>query len=213
MNKLIRFAAIAIAFAVPITASATPVTWSFFETGCTNLNTGGDCTPPQPLVIATLALTGPTSAGSAVWQPAGFPPVTPPVFTGDSFAFDLPLPLFPLLTPAFTGAGQCSGGNQICDFDLSWSESNGHLDAVSIALDTFHSDIGNPAPFGLTGGLIGSDDTFGSCTNAQCRVTGFWQSNLVVPEPMSAVLLMTGLIGACLAFATRGDRPTPRPPS
>jgi len=71
----------------PASAGAAPVTWSFFETGCTDQLHGGNCTPPQPFGLATLVLPGPTSAGSAFWQ--GDPRVAP-VYTGDSFAFTVP---------------------------------------------------------------------------------------------------------------------------
>src|ERR1700739_2909447 len=50
----------------PAPAAAAPVTWGFFETACTDLQRGSDCTPPQPFVLATLVLPGPTSAGSAM---------------------------------------------------------------------------------------------------------------------------------------------------
>ena len=93
----------------PAPAAAAPVTWSFFETGCTDPFHGGNCTPPQPFVLATLVLPGPTSAGAAFWQ--GDPRVAP-VYTGDSFAFTVPsaLPSIQTLTPAFTGSTRCSGG-------------------------------------------------------------------------------------------------------
>jgi hypothetical protein len=59
-------------------------------------------------------------------------------------------------------------------------------------------------PFGLTGGPVGSDGIIGGCGDTQCTVSGFWQSDLTaVPEPISAVLLITGLLGTCLASRAR----------
>src|SRR5271165_4617336 len=97
MNKLLRLVISAIAFAAPVVADATPVTWSFFETGILSCNGGprGCVLPPQPFILMTLALPGPTSAGTATLRGTG----TLPVYTGDSFALATftPLPL----TPAF----------------------------------------------------------------------------------------------------------------
>jgi hypothetical protein len=46
-------------------------------------------------------------------------------------------------------------------------------------------------------GKAGPDDVFGGCLMALCTVTGFWQSDL--PEPMSAIMLLSGLLGLALA--------------
>ena len=119
-----------------------------------------------------------------------------PVYTGDSFAFTVPsaLPSIRTLTPAFTGSSQCSGGHDICDFDISWSETAGQLTAVKINLDSFDDSIG--PRFGLTGGPIASDNVLGGCVTSQCAVAGFWQSDLLLSEPGSAALLASGLFGA-----------------
>lgn len=205
MRYLIALRLIAAAVAIsPATANATPVTWSFHETACTDLGIGGgNCTPPQPFVLAALVLPGPTSAGSAFWQ--GSPSVAP-VYTGDSFAFMVFSPLaIQTLTPAFTGSNQCNGQPTICDFDLSWSEIAGQLVAVSINFDAFHDDIGGLAggSFGLTGGRIATDTLLGGCIASQCLVAGFWQSDLPMPEPASALLLAAGLFTAWLGRRRR----------
>jgi hypothetical protein len=164
--------------------------------------------PPQPFVLATLVLPGPTSAGTAIWDG-----VSPPVYTGDNFTLTVPVVHGALtVSPAFTGypvVGFChesASPSTICDFDISWSETAGDLIAVRINIDAVNDDIGGLAgrgAFGLTGGPIASDGTLGGCTFTQCIIAGFWQSDLAVsvPEPISAVLLITGLLGTC--FATR----------
>jgi hypothetical protein len=187
-------------------AAAAPVTWSFFETGILSCNSGlpTRCVlPPQPFVLMTLALPGPTSSGTATWLGAG----SQPVYTGDSFT--LTVPFTRPLTPSF--AGNPGGANcndfaspiLICDFNISWTETAGDLTSVAINLDAVNDDIGGLAgrgAFGLTGGPLASDGTLGGCGNTQCIVAGFWQSDLAaVPEPMSVVLLITGLLGTCLA--------------
>jgi hypothetical protein len=120
------------------------------------------------------------------------------------------------LTPAFAGATSNPGGldcqdsfvgsGALCDFNISWAENAGVLTAISINVDAIDDDIGGFAgrgPFGLTGGPVASDFILGGCSDTQCIIAGFWQSDLAVsvPEPISAVLLITGLLGTC--FATR----------
>ena len=206
MNKCIRLAIWVIGLTAPVVASAAPITWSFYETAITSCNSPRDCMlPPQPFVLMTLALPGPTSNGTATWLGTG----SQPVYTGDPFT--LTVPFTRPLTPAFVGAASNPGGfacpdgirSTICDFNISWSASAGNLTSVSINLDAINDDIGGLAglgAFGLTGGPIASDGTLGGCTFTQCIVAGFWQSDLAaVPEPMSMVLLITGLLGTCLA--------------
>jgi hypothetical protein len=217
MNKLVGLVISTIAFAAPIAADASPVTWSFYETGITSCNSPSafSCVlPPQPFVLMTLTLPGPTSTGTAIWQ--GSPSL--PVYTGDSFALPLPFLRRPL-TPAFAGAASNIGGRDcldsgvgsgaLCDFNISWAESADVLTAISINVDAIDDSIGGMAPergsFGLTGGPLASDFILGGCSNTQCTVAGFWQSDLAasIPEPMSAVLLITGLLGTCLASRSR----------
>jgi hypothetical protein len=205
MKNLIRSAIWVIGFMAPVAAYATPVTWSFHETGITSCNSPHSCVlPPQPFVLITLTLPSQTSSGTATWDG-----ITQPVYTGDSFTLTVPFTL--PLTPSFAsnpGGGGChtfGGLSTICDFNISWSETAGALTSVSINIDAFYDNIGRLAggPFGLTGGALASDGTLGGCGFTQCTVTGYWQSDLTVPEPMSAVLLITGLLGTCLASRSR----------
>src|ERR1700738_4288535 len=150
MNKLVALVISTIASAAPIAADASPVTWSFYETGITSCNSPRDCMlPRQPFVLMTLTLPGPTSSGTATWLGTG----TQAVYTGDSFT--LTVPFTRPLTPAFAGDASnpggipCSDGGRatICDFNISWSETAGDLTSVSINIDTVNDDIG-----GLAGG-------------------------------------------------------------
>jgi hypothetical protein len=88
VTKLLRLAIWVIGLIAPVAAYATPVTWSFYETGITSCNSPApfSCVlPPQPFVLATLVLPGPTSAGTAIWDG-----VSPPVYTGDNFTLTVP---------------------------------------------------------------------------------------------------------------------------
>jgi hypothetical protein len=210
MKQLVPVIAAAL-IALPPTADAT-VIWSFYETTITSCN-GGTCVlPPQPFVLLTLTLPGPTSAGTATWPPVISGTRNPPVYTGDSFALSLPFgpTATPLLTPAFAGVPDCHGSSPaaLCDFDISWTEVAGVLTAVNINVDESFNNIGGMAgkgPFGLTGGPLASDLILGGCSAAQCTVAGFWQSDLTAPEPMSIAPLVAGLVGTWLSrrLATR----------
>ena len=171
MNSLPGIVLAGIALTTAIVADAAPVTWSFYETSCKTIQSGADCTPPQPFVLATLTLPDATSVESALWQGSLS---APPVYNGDGIAFSvLHAGLFPTLTPAFNGSSQCDGGDMLCDFDLSWPSPGGQLAAVSITVDAFHDSIGyaTTGPLGLTGGSIASDNTLGGCQGTQCRIT------------------------------------------
>jgi hypothetical protein len=166
-------------------AHAAPVLWDFEATSCTvvyGASFGGCSTTQQyPAPLATLTLNGPDSSGTAVWEPED--PFAPrlPVYTGDGFAFAFAG--LPTIDPAFTGPsyGECIGPHDICDFDMSWTETAGQLTAVNINVDGFT----NSGDFQLTHALIGSDDNFPGfgCVASGCEVTGYWTD--AVPEPAS----------------------------
>lgn len=189
---------------------AAPITWDFVATGCTSngqFQSGlvfEGCVPTQayPAVLATLTLTGPGSSGSAVWNGSGSPS-----YVGDDFSLDFSSRYAPL-TPAFAGNppfGYCQAPTNICAFDLSWSESAGQLVALSLNVDGYNDDFGGSPnftqgpPFGLTGGIVASDDTydgvagggFAGCNASQCRITGYWVNDMLLtaPEPGSFSLL------------------------
>ena len=183
------------------------VTWSFFETGISCF-TGPSCTlPPQPFVFATLTLPGPISEGTALWRGAGF---SPPVYTGDEFVFSFDFGLY-RLTPAFNGdqGGAACGFSvmrlTICDFDISWSATASEL---SIAI-TFDAAFDAIFRFRTNQGFVATDtEGLGGCTfnNGTCEITGFWQSDLAVPEASSASLVLAGLLGAWFTKRYRRQR-------
>jgi len=203
MNKLIALAVATVLIALAPAANAT-VVWTFYETGCT----GCLPMPPPPIAIATLTLSGPDSAGSAIWEPgthAGIPVAAPPMLFGDTTNFSLFFSTAAIVPPSYGYNNfQCGlvvfAHSVLCDYDISWSEQNGQLNAVAINLNSQDTQIGNPRfqTFGLTGGSVATDGTIGNCTISQCQITGFWQNNLQVPEPMSASLLLSGLLGLAL---------------
>ena len=127
-------------------------------------------------------------------------PSPPPVLTGDtnfSLSFEEVLPIAP---PTYgTNEVPCfSGIKEICQYDISWSETNGQLDNIAINIFAGATQIGaffGLPVFGLTGGGVATDGSVGSCEDGQCQISGFWQSDLAtVPEPTSAALLLAGLL-------------------
>jgi hypothetical protein len=124
------------------------------------------------------------------------------VYTGDNFILEYVGSAF--VTSAFNGEPNCEGSpSALCEFDLSWSEVGGQLESISLNALSVNYQIG--PGFGLTGGRFGSDFFVDNCVDAQCFATGFWQSDLPVPEPMSASFLLSGLLG--LALTRRFLRP------
>jgi hypothetical protein len=195
--------------ALPMHASAT-VTWTFYETSCSIFSSGAPCQTNFPVTfpypIGSLTLSGPTSSGSASWMNnSGIGPFVPPVLTGDPDFSVVFATVQPIAPPTYgTNDIMCHAAPAaICQYDITWSETNGNLDDVSIFIEAGAADIGgtfiNGKPFGLTGGIIATDGIIDNCDDSQCQIGGFWQSNLAVPEPMSASLLAIGLFSFALA--------------
>jgi hypothetical protein len=171
--------------------AAAPVTWDFVATGCAL----GGCVSGQayPVTIATFTLPGPDSSGSATF--GGFGPVStyPASYTGDSFILDY-ASIEPPLTPAFTQNnepfGECEHMREICQFDLSWSETAGHLDALHIYVNTFQdSFLGTLGDATVASDYFYLSGAFAGCeAMSSCRLSGHWV-DARLPEPASLVLL------------------------
>jgi hypothetical protein len=209
MYRLFLLALATVALGTSSPPAHANVIWTFYETSWTLVipASGLPCESrsglihPYPYALITLTLPGPTSSGTASWIGPG----ELPVYTGDPFELHYSTTY---LTSAFTGISpdfeRCVplqvGG--ICDFNISWSETAGRLTGVSLQLDGYEDQLGDPpSTFGLTGGLFGSDGLVDNCGNALCLATGFWQSDL--PEPMSVSLLASALLGLAVARRLR----------
>jgi hypothetical protein len=174
---------------------AAPVEWDFIATGCTSYYYDGGCISGQhyPVTLATFTLPGLDSSGTAVFN-GGHGPAT---YTGDSFVLDFSSD-YHSLTSAFTQNptpfGECFI-HQICQFNISWSESGGQLDAVSLYVNAYNDTFG---PFGLGGGVVASDNiyygvgrAFAGCEGPPCQISGYWVNDALVtaPEPGTLALL------------------------
>jgi hypothetical protein len=164
-------------------AEAAPVTWDFIETGC--IAASGTClpSPSLPLLLASLALPGETSSGTATYQALILPATE--THSGDSFSLTLYNADHPggiLQIPNIISPP----GDPIFSYDVSWKETAGHLDFASINVQASHDGISPDA-----GGYdIGTDNTFANCRIGQCMITGFWQAEpMAAPEPGTLTLL------------------------
>jgi hypothetical protein len=166
-----------------------------------------------PVTVATLTLPGPDSTGSASW-PFGIDVAT---YTGDSFAFsfdrDGPLRDLPLTQAFIPPPGGCASGFQLCDFNISWTESAGELTALNLQVDGFDDNVDN-----TRGSLafldIASMNGYEPCAaGGSCQVAGSWVSSLVTaPEPGSLALLASafGVWGLIRQRCTRLIKPRTR---
>jgi hypothetical protein len=212
MTKLSALTVATLLIATATPADAAPVTWTFITTNCAafvGTCNGGQMPGTYVPLSLSLTLPGPTSSGSAHWGQPGNPDFSSaPVYTGDTFLLSLSdaIPL----TPAYNGMPNCTQAHgAFCDFNISWFENAGVL-GISIALETQNSDLGTlpPAsgsPFGPTGGNFAGMSGDGCGLGSNCVLTGYWQSNLVT-EPISAIMVLSGLLG--LALARRFLRPS-----
>jgi hypothetical protein len=185
------------------------VVWDFEATSCTLSYGTNGCSPTQqyPALFATLTLPGPDSSGSAVWTGGLDSQVFPPVYTGDAFTLDWNgngrYPQISSNFPQnFRGGGgplhTCSSGDDICDFNISWTEVGGQLTAIYITIDGFNDSL--DVVFDTA--TIASDDTysalgFSGCDLSNCTIIGFWvdspSSPATVPEPGTLALLAGAL--------------------
>jgi hypothetical protein len=218
MNKCSAFILPACVFAL-LTAervAAAPVTWDFIATGCTY----GNCLSGQhyPVTLATLTLPGPDSSGTAVFGGWGPGSTYPARYTGDSFVLEWSdwRPLTPAFTQNNEPFGECEGPPEICQFNLSWSEHAGQLDALNLYVngeqDTFSAWLDHAT---VASDYIYRSGNFAGCDYAsQCQISGFWVNDALVtaPEPGSLALL-AGAFGVWRLIGLRCTRLTkPRAP-
>lgn len=179
-------------------AAATPVTWTFFETGSTFCGVFKPCPPTNfPVPLVALRLDSETSSGRSQY----FAPPTGSfhINTGDDFLLTFPLTGGLLASPTAPADGQtmcCTRPTEISDFDISWNEIGGELRSVFVSLNAaeYNSRIE------MSRFEIATDaPNFGGCAsiNNSCEGPGFWQSDLpaTVPEPSTAALLLTAVLG------------------
>ena len=193
----------------PVSGHAT-VVWDFNATSCTLSYGTNGCSPTQqyPALLATLTLPGPDSSGSAVWTGGLDSQVFPPVYTGDAFTLDWNgNGRYPQISSNFPqnvrgGGGPlhtCSSGDDICDFNVSWTEIAGQLTAIYITIDGFNDAL----DVVYDTATIASNDTysalgFSGCSQSNCTIIGFWvDSPATVPEP-GTLALLTGALAAFL---------------
>ena len=200
--KLLRWLLV---LCLPLSAQATPLTLTFFETGCTAPAIAVQCPAPQfitgspqitfPYPLVELTIPDAPSFGSAIWH--GGP--STPTFGGDPFTFALTG--VPLLSNT-TIPGPPSGPNGLVEFDLNWQIFPGHFGALgnfvdSIFILTVDNELAiDNTGFGPQGDWVGSDNVLGGCFNTLCRMTGFWEGSAsrAVPEPSAMLLLLLPLL-------------------
>lgn len=176
MNKLIPL--ISLAYLLPLEAQAAPVEWDFVD-------------DTSRITVASLTLTGPDSAGSAIW-----PINNAATYTGDSFAFNFDFPHHQSLTPAFNPTTDTcyqqdltpQDNYRLCEFSISWSESLSVLNAVDIRVDSLYDGIRADLSTAIISSVPAS---YGPCpTDNTCHLSGSWiDAPPAVSEPNSFVLL------------------------
>jgi hypothetical protein len=191
---------------------AAPVEWDFIATDCTSYYGGCLAGQHYPVTLATLTLPGPDSSGTAVFE--GILNARPATYTGDSFVLEWSDR--PALTPAFVQNnepyGECEHLGDICQFDLSWSEHAGQLDAPRLNVygieDSFLGRLGDAT---VASDYIYRSGNFAGCDYAsQCQIFGFWVNDALVtaPEPGALALLASafGVWGLAGRHANRNER-------
>lgn len=166
---------VAVLMCCSVPTSASPVIWDFVTNN---------------IIVAELTLPAPDSAGSAIWPLLG----SVATYTGDNFYFNYDFPNHQPLTPTFTpDMFGCEARYQLCDFNISWVESNNQLSVISIKVDAFDDSI----RLNLTSGEIASTGLpFAPCaSDSTCRINGSW---IDAPSPAvepSSFALLGGSLG------------------
>jgi hypothetical protein len=193
MYRLFSLALAAAALAAPPQIAHADVVWTFWETSCSFPCPALEIT--FPYALATLTLPSDSSSGSVTW--GGFPFETYPtgaIISGDPFSLAFADGI--TITQDSTNARR---NEDLREFTLQWTETPGLLSANIFFLTESDEIIINDSGRDF----VGSDGILGGCFFALCQMTGSW----AVPEPRSAVLLLTGLLvtsAGWLAYRARG---------
>jgi len=193
MSKLISLILLACLLSLRCSA-AIQVDWDFIATDCTS----GGCVPDQtyPVPVATLVLPSFDSTGTAHFD-GGSGPAT---YTGDPFSFDYSSD-YRSLTQIFVQNnepfGECEHRGEICQFDLSWTEVAGQLDALHLYVNAFNDTfLGR-----LDGATVASDNiylsgAFTGCEGPPCQIAGSWvDAPADVSEPGTLAIILVGFAG------------------
>ncbi len=183
---MIRLLALLAGMLLAFPAGATVFT--FYETSCSPAGFPGRCLDSPSLPFALFNLTISDASGSATYSGwVDTPVVSDPTFSftetnpGDPGGIYIQPPRIDLFHP----------------YSFAWTAEGEELTSFS----GFAGGTNTRVSLGLTGGVIGSDGSLGSCANGSCQIAGFWVDPVAVPEP--GTLLLAGALLGFLALLNR----------
>jgi hypothetical protein len=180
LSRVGRIIALGAVFGTALAASAvaTPVTWTFIETGCTP-SPGGCQNLQLPAAEAQLSLPDINSSGTYHFS-SGLGVI---IETGDKdFIFQWDDRVAPPPNQV------CIHVGENCRWDVTFASSPVGL---NVTVDYFENLFSDGIDIGSAGGTIGSDAFMPGCgLFATCQIAGFWVL-ASVPEPSSITALGT----------------------